>query len=149
MSSSPDAPVASPPAAGAVHVTGTEEFVAITTPATVTTVGNVVQWRDMVVELKDTMSDPRVSGKGTCFCNLDKYPGGAVQFGQYRLENEGGTWEGTFAGMIYSGGIIEDASAWLVGAGGYAGLSYYFHFNGSNGTYQMDGLIFPGSPPTP
>ncbi len=130
-------------------MTGTEEFVAITTPATVTTVGDVVQWRDMVVELKDTMSDPRVSGKGTCFCNLDKHPGGAVQFGRYRLENEGGSWEGTFAGMIHSDAVIEDASAWLVGAGGYAGLSYYFHFNGSNGTYQMDGLIFPGSPPTP
>jgi hypothetical protein len=44
---------------------------------------------------------------------------------------------------------IEDASVWLIGKGGYAGLSYYFHFHGSNGTYEIDGLVFPGSPPAP
>jgi hypothetical protein len=113
-----------------------------------------VQVRGVVATTEDSMSDPRVSGTGTIGGNYDRWGPGpeATQWGTYRLENEGGSWEGTWAGIAYGppgGPPIEDASAWLVGAGGYAGLSYSFHFHGSNGTYAIDGLVFPGSPPPP
>lgn len=142
---------AGPPDQG-VHVTGTEVVVAVTNAGTTETVDGVSQMRGLVATSTDTTSDPRVSGTGTIGGNYDRWGPGpeATQWGTYRLENEGGSWEGTWAGIAY-GGLppIEDASVWLVGAGGYAGLSYYFHFHGSNGTYAIDGLVFPGSPPAP
>jgi hypothetical protein len=151
-------PSASPPPATAgpadegVHVTGTETVVAVTDAGTRTTAGGVEQLRGLVATTTDTTSDPRVSGTGTIGGNYDRWVGGATQWGTYRLENEGGSWDGTWAGIAYGASgypPIEDASVWLVGAGGYAGLGYYFHFHGSNGTYEIDGLVFPGSPPVP
>lgn len=144
------APATAGPADQAVHVTGTEVVVAVTDGGTATTVGGVVQVRGIVATTTDTTSDPRVSGTGTIGGNYDRWVGGATQWGTYRLENEGGSWEGTWAGIAYGAtGVppIEDASVWLIGAGGYAGLSYYFQFHGSNGTYEIDGLVFPGLPP--
>ena len=151
-------PTPAPPTAGpagqGVHVTGTETVVAVANKGTATTVDGVLQVRGIVATTTDAMSDPRVSGTGTIGGNYDRWPPGpgATQWGTYRLENEGGTWEGTWAGVAYGEpGLppIEDATVWLVGAGGYAGLSYYFHFHGSNGTYEIDGLVFPGLPPVP
>jgi len=140
---------AGPPDQG-VHVTGTEVVIALTSRGTTETVGGVVQVRGIAATTEDSMSDPRVSGTGTIGGNYDRWVGGATQWGTYLLENEGGSWEGTWAGIAYGGSPpVEDASVWLVGAGGYAGLSYYFHFHGSNGTYAIDGLVFPGSPPAP
>ena len=146
------APATAGPADQGVHVTGTEVVVAVTDRGTATTVGGVVQVRGIVATTTDTTSDPRVSGTGTIGGNYDRWPPGpeATQWGTYRLENDGGSWEGTWAGTAYGApGLppVEDASVWLIGAGGYAGLSYYFHFHGSNGTYAIDGLVFPGSPP--
>ena len=144
------APATAGPADQGVHVTGTEDVFAVADSGTATTVGGVVQVRGIVATTTDTMSDPRVSGTGTIGGNYDRWATGATQWGTYLLENEGGSWEGTWAGIAYGGSPpVEDASVWLVGAGGYAGLSYYFHFHGSNGTYEIDGLVFPGSPPPP
>jgi hypothetical protein len=140
---------AGPPDQG-VHVTGTEVVVALTDRGSTETVGGVEQLRGLVATTTDTTSDPRVSGSGTIGGNYDRWVGGATQWGTYRLENEGGSWEGTWAGIAYGspgGPPIEDAAVWLIGAGGYAGLGYYFHFHGSNGIYEIDGLVFPGSPP--
>ena len=136
-------------AAAAAHVTGTETFVHATTAGTTTSVGGVSQMRGLVGEVTDAMSDPRASGTGTLTGNYDLHDGGGVQWGTYQLANAGGSWEGTWSGILYGSGPVEDCSVWLVGKGGYAGLSYYFHFHGSGGTYETDGLIFPGSPPAP
>lgn len=133
---------------GATQVTGIEEFVALNRSGTRTMVDGVEQLRGNEVELKDTMSDARVSGNGTSRGNYDNYGGVAVQWGIYQLGNAGGSWEGPWAGVVYPG-MIEDATAWLAGQGGYAGLTYYLHFRGPvGGPYEITGLIYPGQPPT-
>jgi hypothetical protein len=148
------APATAGPADQAIHVTGTEVLLSVTDFGTTETVAGVEQMRGLVATTQDTTSDPRVTGTGTIGGNYDRWEAGATQWGTYSLVNDGGSWAGTWAGIAYpdvagSPAPIEDASVWLVGSGGYGGLGYYFHFNGSNGTYEIDGLVFPGSPPTP
>jgi hypothetical protein len=131
----------------ATEVAGTEEFVALKSPGTTTMVDGVAQIRGNEVALKDTMNDTRVTGNGTSHGNYDKYVDVAVQWGTYQLANTGGSWEGPWAGVV-SSGMIEDATAWLTGQGGYAGLTYYLHFRGLvGGPYEITGLIYPGEPP--
>lgn len=148
------APATAGPADRGVHVTGTETVLAVTEAGTRTTAEGVEHMRGLVATSTDTMSDPRVTGNGTIGGNYDRWlqTGAATQWGTYRLENDGGSWEGTWAGIAYPGAGMapaEDATAWLVGGGGYAGLTYYLHFHGSGGTYEIDGLVFPGTPPAP
>lgn len=148
------APATAGPPDQAVHVTGTETVLAVTEAGTRTTANGVEQMRGLVAATTDTMSDPRVSGSGTIGGDYDRWlqTGAATQWGTYRLENDGGSWVGTWAGIAYPGAgmaPIEDATAWLVGEGGYAGLTYYLHFHGSGGTYEIDGMVFPGTPPAP
>ncbi len=132
---------------GPEYVTGTESFTRIVR-GEITTVGDVMQARGNEVDTVDTMNDPRVTGTGTVHGDADMYGWTGTQWGTYRLANAGGAWEGRWTGVLTKGGAVSDVTGWLVGSGGYAGYTYYFHHHGS-GTVEVDGFIFPGSPPQP
>jgi hypothetical protein len=70
--------------------------------------------------------------------------GAAVQWGTTLLKNDGGTWEGPYAGIYTSttGDIID---RWLVGTGAYEGLTFYLLITDLGG--EWTGLIYPGTPP--
>jgi hypothetical protein len=126
----------------AVAVTGTASY-SDGVGGTVTKVGLIRQTRDVTFSETDTVSDPRVSGEGSCTWNQDAYPGEVgISWGMYRLENEGGAWSGTWTSDDRPVGL---GSGFLVGEGGYEGLTYDFHQDGDT----IVGLIFPGAPPMP
>ena len=132
---------------GPEYVTGTESFTRIAR-GEITTVGDVMQMRGNEVDTVDTVNDPRVTGTGTVRGDADLFGTVGTQWGTYQLENADGAWEGTWTGILTGSGAVSEVTAWLVGSGGYDGYTYYFHHYGS-GTLQVEGFIFPGSPPAP
>jgi hypothetical protein len=139
---------ASPTAA--VHVTGTETLHSDITVPPGDVVDGVMQIRGIHATTDEVSSDPRVSGTGTIVGNVDVYGMHGPQWGTFRIENEGGAWEGTWRGVIY-GGTVDTGTAWLVGSGDYEGLTYYYIFGGNNSdlVLETEGLIFPGEAPAP
>jgi hypothetical protein len=140
---------------GPEHVSGTEVVSVQTYGASVRAVDGVTQMRGVVATSVDTMNDPRVTGTGVIHGENDSYQGendsdGSVgpQWGTYRLENAEGAWEGTWTGALWGSGMVSDVTAWLVGSGAYEGYTYYFHARGTN-PMEVEGIIFPGSPPAP
>ena len=132
--------------ADAVWVTGTSTSGVLVEAGTQTQVGDVVQTRGEVFTDTMEMSDPRVSGTGTGTWNQDGYPGDiGISWGTYRLENEGGAWSGTFTS---ADGTPTVSSGFLVGEGGYAGLTFYWHQDMGD-EISVVGIVFPGDPPTP
>ena len=114
---------ASPEPTGPAHVTGTETIHSNVVVDSKVQVGDVMQWRGVHATSDEAASDPRVSGAGTIDGNIDIYGMNGVQRGTFRIENDGGAWEGTFRGAIY-GGYLDNGTAWLVGSGDYEGLTY-------------------------
>jgi hypothetical protein len=136
-----------PEPAGAVWVTGTGTPGVLVEAGTQTQVGDVLQTRGEVFTDTMAMSDPRVSGTGTGTWNQDGYPGDiGISWGTYRLENEGGAWSGTFTSA--DGTPTAVSSGFLVGEGGYEGLTFYWHQDMGD-EVTVVGIIFPGDPPTP
>ncbi len=101
----------------------------------------------------DTVNDPRVSGTflspswtlnfwGTTSDDL----GSGTQWGPTRLKNAGGEWQGVASGIYDDGGDV--IAIWYTGTGGYAGLSYFELWTGTD-PWTIRGQIFPGDPPTP
>lgn len=147
----PAAATAEPSSAtGAVHVTGTETVHSNVDIDSEERVGSVRQVRGVHATTDEVASDPRVSGTGTLFANVDLYGMSGPQWGTLRIENDGGAWEGTWRGVKY-GGIVDSGSAWLVGSGDYEGLTYYYSFRGGNTdlVLETEGLIYPGEAPAP
>ena len=62
-----------------------------------------------------------------------------------RIENEDGSWEGSFAGRLSNGRFLQ--TYWLRGRGDYAGLTYVVTAGGEGPVWASEGLIYPGSPP--
>jgi hypothetical protein len=95
------------------------------------------------------MNDPRLAGTEKITLNADFYGTVASEWGTTRIENAEGTWEGTWTGVTWGEAGATSVSGWLVGSGAYAGWTYYFHGYGPSQPYQVEGIIFEGSPPTP
>jgi hypothetical protein len=132
--------------ASAAWVTGTGSIPVEVEAGTETQVGDVLQTRGLVFTDEMAMSDPRVSGAGTGTWNQDAYAGDVgISWGTYRLENKAGAWEGTFTS---ADGPVAASSGFLVGEGGYEGLTYYWHQDIGD-EISVVGIIFPGDPPTP
>jgi hypothetical protein len=109
-------------------------------------VGDVTQIRGGVVTYRYTMNDPRATGRGEFAFSIDAYSIAGSQWGTQHLENEDGAWEGPCSGGSWDEGNHLLMSCWLVGSGGYAGYTYYqVHQPGGN----VEGIIYPGSPPAP
>ena len=124
-------------------VVGTQSG-SITTSYTLERVGDVVQYRDGVVTTADTTNDARVTGTGTYAFSVDAYTVVGLEWGSYRLENAGGTWEGPCTGGVSDmENVTSLITCWLVGSGEYAGYTYYYFRDGD----QLQGIIYKGSPP--
>jgi hypothetical protein len=132
--------------------TGTESC-NISEGTTTTDPDGTMHGRGGSVECRDTANDPRMSGTGTGAWEYDAWtlsggiPGALVQWGEVRLVNDGGAWEGRLTGT-YSADHGDTITIWYTGTGGYTGLAAFELITG-RGPWTIDGLIFPGTPPTP
>jgi len=136
----------------AVSVSGTSTLVGQLEPGTTSVEDDVVRTRGTVLVTVEESSDPRVSGRAIIRLDIDAYPGpggvpGAAQvrYGEMRLENDDGAWEGWFAGRFNGSRFIQ--TYWLAGEGAYEGLSYVVTAGGNGNTWLSDGLIYPGELP--
>jgi hypothetical protein len=137
-----------PAGVDSTFVTGTEECTFGLGTAT-EDIGGVEHYRDATATCTHEASDPRVTGLATYTWGGDFWPSGGVQWGAGSIANEGGTWEGTWSGVLVSEEAGGDViTFWLKGTGDYEGLSYYYRTSG-RGPWDVIGLIFPGDPPVP
>ncbi len=120
-----------------------------------------------VWQAKQMSPDPRIAGTLTTVANVHEigegdtvagsaFSGGALTTGTMHIENDDGSWRGTFAGYR------EPTEPWehrtqvlLAGEGGYEGLRALLHYTGSigegyghSGSQQIEGVIFEGDMPT-
>jgi hypothetical protein len=96
-----------------------------------------------------TATDPRASGTATF--GVDRFDHGndvTVHSGTFRLENEGGGWEGGFTGFWDAGGRRYDIVA--TGTGGYAGWTLVAEdlCACDSPTSVASGVIVPGGLPS-
>ena len=136
----------------AVSVTGTSTLVGETGPGTATLEDGVAHQRGAILVTSEVSSDPRVEGTGTITLNVDAFRGpdgvlgsSQVRYGRMRIENEGGSWEGSFAGRLSNGRFLQ--TYWLRGRDGYDGFTYVVTAGGDGPVWASEGLIYPGSPP--
>jgi hypothetical protein len=104
----------------------------------------------------DSMSDPRVSGHvglTNSFLTGDGLTG--VNWGQYTLANDDGSWEGEWIGIYDSPGDApcgsgqENAMIWASGTGEYEGWTYVANYTGDLGALDVKGLLYQDEiPPT-
>jgi hypothetical protein len=80
---------------------------------------------------------------------MERYGIVGPEWGTSRLENAGGAWEGTCTAAAWSDFNASAVSCWLVGSGAYEGYTYYAAISTSGFSAEVEGIIFPGSPPTP
>lgn len=140
---------------GAEHVVGTAAA-NLQKPYTATKVGDITQVRDGVAVLTFAMNDPRVTGMATWDFAIDVYgpygpEGLGPEWGPFRLENDDGSWEGPCSGGAWHEGDGLVMSCWLEGVGAYTGSTLYLALEKAVGasSAELDGIIFPGSPPAP
>ena len=114
--------------------------------------GDVRQYRHSAITADPTNSDPRVSGKESARLDYDLYGTVGLEWGTFQVENAGGTWTGTYTGALWdqdSALSRSDGTFWSVGSGAYAGYTYYRHIQTTGDSVAVEGIIFPGPPPTP
>jgi len=134
-------------AAGPASVTGTGTHSRI--GGTEVQMGDVRQYRDLVITSDATMSDPRVTGKGSAQLDGDAYGTVGLEWGRFELKNAAGAWKGSFTGAIWDSLEASDLTFWSVGSGAHAGYTYYQHIRTIGTADVLEGIIFPGPPPTP
>lgn len=152
--SSPDADMAATPGP-ATWVTGTANCYVADLGDHSTDTDGVQHLRDGTFECQMRTDDPRVSGThSTTTWNADIWGpsdlsrGEVMQWASVRLENDGGAWEGRLTGVASMPDVGDIIVIWYWGTGDYAGLSYFEQWTGQ-GPWTIQGLIFPGEPPTP
>jgi len=140
-----------PPDDVAVSVVGTSTLVGQLEPGTTSFEGGVLRTRGSILITIEESSDPRASGRATIRLDIDAYPGpggmaGAaaaqVRYGEMRLENADGAWQGWFTGRLNGSRFIQ--TYWLAGESAYEGLSYVVTAGGNGNVWLSDGLIYPG-----
>jgi len=132
---------------GPEFVVGTNSLT-VTKNGTETVVAGVTQLRGQEMTGTGSMNDPRLAGTSRITLNADIYGAVAAEWGTTRMENADGAWEGTWAGASWNNGYATSVSGWLTGSGTYVGYTYYFHVYGPSMPFQVEGIIFPGQPPT-
>jgi hypothetical protein len=151
----PPTPLPSPRIYGPVTVvTGTETCTFDFVNGTTTTKANSAEhMRNGTATCTDRANDPRVSGTYVATWNIDYWGtadhsnGALVQWGTATLTTPGGTWVGRATG-VYSSDRGDTIVAWWTGTGAYKGLTYFSVATGG-GPWEIQGQIFPGSPPNP
>ena len=112
------------------------------------TVGDITAYRGVVGTCTDTMSDLRLSGTGRNEVSIDMRPDESADiWGRYTLTNDGGTWEGRWAGTVDKGYTTHRVESLLVGTGMYEGLLYRMSVisNATGSGFDLTGLIVPRS----
>jgi hypothetical protein len=98
------------------------------------------------------VSDPRLEGTVTHTLNIDDHDGQVyrVLSATWRIENEGGAWEGSEHSVILPDGSRTTATAVLSGEGGYAGLTALVEVTFVGFDKEWRGVILEGGlPPLP
>ena len=97
------------------------------------------------------MSDPRVSGDWAITQELHCDPAAAgytcAKWGQAVMSNDGGTWEGEWAGLHRPGDAelgLHYVTTWLSGTGDYEGLHYIATLMGDPTDTTIEGVIYVG-----
>jgi hypothetical protein len=115
----------------------------------------VGHWRGGTVRCITSTDDVRVSGTHTTttwqadwWGDITLPRGELVQWATVRLENQGGAWEGRLTGVASVPDVGDIITIWYTGSGAYAGLSYFELWTEAD-PWMLQGLIFPGDPPTP
>lgn len=146
----PSATVPLSPAAWgeATYVSGTES-ISITEGTVTRQPDGTVHSRGGTTVMLLESDDPRVAGTMRETWDHDRWgtasDGALVESGTATLTNPAGTWVGTFSG-VYTSATTDVVTWWLVGSGGYEGLSLFRWVIGS-GSGSWSALVFPGSPP--
>ena len=107
----------------------------------------ITAYRGVVLNCTLEVSDPRVSGTGRNEVSIDERPDGSADiWGKYVLTNDGGTWEGYWAGTVDKGYTTHHVESLLVGTGDYDGLLYRLSLvtDATDTGYDLTGLIVPG-----
>jgi hypothetical protein len=142
-------PSEAPTAMGTAWVTGTLERIGQLHPHS-RTVEGVEYWFTHHTDAPIEMSDPRLTGTLSSVHTAVEHPvvgddSILVLTGEYRIENEGGSWEGTHVGLEGASDPerrVADTGV-LVGSGGYEGLTAYLSFEYGTCPCSVTGAIFP------
>jgi hypothetical protein len=148
MTPAPTGSIPSTDGVGDEYVSGTGTFW-IVSSGTSAQVGEVTAVRGFQATSRDAMNDPRVSGTGTLLLSMDTRASVGTQWGTYRLVTADGRWEGAVTGAGWSSGNASDVAGYLAGFGAYNGFTYYIHVRSAGTTTEIEGIIYPGSPPGP
>lgn len=110
---------------------------------TIDTSGKIDRYMDGTWKMERTMSDPRLTGRGTIVFNSDQND--RLQFYRWwiypTIVNDGGTWEGIDTGEIRPDGDHEGWGVYL-GTGEYEGLEFHGHDFMGPGAVTTDGDAF-------
>lgn len=111
-----------------------------------------IEMRNVRLEGPLTLSDPRLSGHFWSVHNVDQFFDdlGEAGVGTVGIDNDEGSWTGTFRGFEMPG--VQDGYAWyynllLTGSGAYDGLSAMLQFDPQEAFWAIEGIIFPGELP--
>jgi len=139
---------------GPLHATGTLHRTQTTT-GEVSFVDGVFRYRGSSLAGTLDVSDPRLSGDLWSIWNYDELgPAGSpgtVAAGTFGVENEEGSWTGTFSGVQYPGSTETLVQGWLTGLDAFDGLSAYLAYvHHGTGPMSVESMVFPGVlPPFP
>lgn len=101
-----------------------------------------------------TADDARVAGTETAapwdtdLWRTSMAHGAMVQWGSSVRTNDGGGWDGQGSG-IFSTDRGDIIAMWYQGTGGYGGLTLFELWTGTGPQWKIEGLIVPGTPPSP
>jgi len=142
------APTASPGPKAPARVTGSSSIGSITNEGvTKTDADGRFHVSGVVIEGNGTTSDQRVNGSSTLRISIEGVGAMGWETASLMITNAGGSWEGTCRGATWASGNASDLSCWVVGKGGYQGLTYYYHLASSGMSSSTDGLILPVAAP--
>ena len=105
--------------------------------------------RGIVEVYQDVNTDPRVTGEETIVSHANFKPAPSSElglaghlWGTFHIENEGGTWDGTFTSEITEDGQYFYRGV-AHGSGGYEGLKGHWeaYRNGHSGPFTLSGWI--------
>jgi hypothetical protein len=134
------------------NFTGTEILVSIPDPGESLVIGGKLHISGMVNIASDVADDPRVSGTSRVVINAildvnDNLSG--PMWGSYYLENEGGSWRGTWTGERTSEGFASIRME-AQGRGGYQGMSAWWDIErlspDPTAPYSVNGYILDPGP---
>jgi hypothetical protein len=116
------------------NFSGTETIAGPPVPGTPTFPDGNFHMRGHTVVFADVTDDPRVSGLNTVVANWNFRPAPppvmwtGPEWGTFHIENEGGSWDGTWTGKRYENGhtIINGVGH---GSGDYAGLKGHWTYS--------------------